>query len=786
MSLISDWQKYSSKSLMLKGRKAEKLFNVLFNLSSSGIYIVRDGKIQFFNPQFEKLSGYSKDELFKLTNPIKLVYPKDRNLVKESTAKMLKGDQTSPFEYRFVKKNGEIRWAMETVTSIRNDHQHITLGNVIDVTALKQAGNELRESEERYRRIVETANEGIWIINEENLIVFINNKMAAMLNFTQKEMIGKPLFDFMDKNSRVIAQTYVDRRSQGICETHDFRFHRADGSDLWAVISTTPILDQNQQYSGTLGMVTDITSRKRTEKKLITALMDSRRREEEIKALLDSTKAVLKYEGFIDRAQVIYSCCKDLIGASCGYIMLFNQDDSYYLPFIDLGDSKCNANIPDSFPPIRGIRNEAYRSGKVTFQNDFTNTDYQKLIPGGHIKIENVLYAPLFIDGKVVGLLGLANKQGGFNQNDIRMLLPFSELAAISLYNSRTLELLKKSEDRFSKAFNASPNIMSISTYKEERYFNVNESFSRVLGFLPEEVLDRTSSELNIWANPEEHSRIIQTLNEHSSLRNLETEMRTKSGELRTGLYSAEIIELNGQKCILSSVNDITDYKRLEQEMDRLERFSLIGEMAASIGHEVRNPMTTVRGFLQMLSRNDECARYRNYFNIMIEELDRANSIITEYLSLAKNKTVDLKNQNLNSILNTLYPLITADVMNANKYFVLETGEIPNLQLNEKEIRQLILNLVRNGLEAMESDGTISIRTYIDGKEVVLAVQDEGPGIDAKKLEKIWTPFYTTKETGTGMGLPVCYGIANRHNASINVSTSTSGTIFLVRFKVQE
>ncbi|TEB16048.1 Sporulation kinase E [Pelotomaculum sp. FP] len=228
---------------------------------------------------------------------------------------------------------------------------------------------------------------------------------------------------------------------------------------------------------------------------------------------------------------------------------------------------------------------------------------------------------------------------------------------------------------------------------------------------------------------------------------------------------------------------DITERKQFENEIARLDRLNLIGEMAAGIGHEIRNPMTTVRGFLQWLSNKKECTKYKEYYDLMIDELNRANSIISEYLSLAKNRTINLKNQNLNAILETMFPLIQADAMVSDKYVVLDLAGIPDLLLDEKEIRQLILNLIRNGLEAMPAGGAITIRTYQEGNKAILSIQDEGPGINPDVIEKLGTPFFSTKEQGAGLGLAVCYSIATRHEAAIDVQTSQNGTTFFVQFK---
>ncbi|MHB1128001.1 MAG: ATP-binding protein [Bacillota bacterium] len=116
----------------------------------------------------------------------------------------------------------------------------------------------------------------------------------------------------------------------------------------------------------------------------------------------------------------------------------------------------------------------------------------------------------------------------------------------------------------------------------------------------------------------------------------------------------------------------------------------------------------------------------------------------------------------------------------------IEKNEIPHLNLNDKEVRQLVLNLVRNGFESMPSGGSLTVKTYAENAQVVLAVKDQGPGITPEIIDKIGTPFITTKENGTGLGLAVCYSIAQRHNARITFDTGPDGTTFYVRFNVKD
>ena len=253
----------------------------------------------------------------------------------------------------------------------------------------------------------------------------------------------------------------------------------------------------------------------------------------------------------------------------------------------------------------------------------------------------------------------------------------------------------------------------------------------------------------------------------------------------------SELRELKEQRINLRRIVDerTTEVKqetekreRIENEVAKLERLNIIGQLAAGLGHEVRNPMTTIRGFLQMLQNKADLLTYKSYFDLMIEELDRANSIITGFLSISKNKPTELRRQCLNKLLDNLFPLLQADAYSQGKKCIFEPGDLVDLDIDTNEITQLVLNLARNGLEAMPPDGCLTINTFMDGQNIVLSVRDEGTGINSEHISKLGTPFFTTKESGTGLGLPMCYSIAGRHNARIEVESSPDGTTFLVRF----
>ena len=223
-----------------------------------------------------------------------------------------------------------------------------------------------------------------------------------------------------------------------------------------------------------------------------------------------------------------------------------------------------------------------------------------------------------------------------------------------------------------------------------------------------------------------------------------------------------------------------------EEEMARLDRLYLVGQMAEGIGHEIRNPMTTVRGYLQLLGEKPEYAARKPTFDLMISELDGANAIITEFLSLTQTERTEVKFQNINDIVKNLYSFIKGATFTQNKHIRFIPGEIPNLELNPSEITQLVLNLTRNGLEAMPEGGCLKVKSYVEDGKVVLAITDEGCGIPPENLRKLGTPFFTTKDSGTGLDLAICYKIVESHNAKIKIDSSTRGTTFFISFPIPE
>ncbi|MDQ0271625.1 ATP-binding protein [Cytobacillus purgationiresistens] len=237
-------------------------------------------------------------------------------------------------------------------------------------------------------------------------------------------------------------------------------------------------------------------------------------------------------------------------------------------------------------------------------------------------------------------------------------------------------------------------------------------------------------------------------------------------------------------KGILVLLSDITVKRAQDEKEIYFEKLRIIGEMAAGVAHEVRNPLTTVKGFLQLVAQDEDLLKFKDIFILMIEEIDRINIIISEFLDIAKNKPSKLEKQNLNKIIQSINPLLKTRALKEDKIIRLQLNPIPSLKLDQNEMRQLLINMVNNSLDAMEPNSSVQIKTYLEEGKVVLSISDEGTGIPSDIMDIVSTPFVTSKEKGTGLGLAISFAIAKRNHAIIDYSSDSTGTTFNIRFTI--
>ncbi|MCM3600931.1 ATP-binding protein [Robertmurraya korlensis] len=222
----------------------------------------------------------------------------------------------------------------------------------------------------------------------------------------------------------------------------------------------------------------------------------------------------------------------------------------------------------------------------------------------------------------------------------------------------------------------------------------------------------------------------------------------------------------------------------LESKVQRAEKFDVVGQLAASVAHEVRNPMTAVRGFLQLLRDAENLTEsQRRYITISMEEIDHSQVILSEYLSLAKPATTDLKILNLKSDLENIIELMRSFTNLQTISIVSSLEDRLLIKGDSSEIKQLFVNLLKNSIEAIGEKGEIMVSAYQNGKHVIVEIEDNGQGMSETQLKYLGTPFYSTKDKGTGVGLSLCYKIVHSMKGTIKVrSKQGRGTRFSIQF----
>ncbi|MCR2802401.1 PAS domain-containing sensor histidine kinase [Paenibacillus soyae] len=227
-----------------------------------------------------------------------------------------------------------------------------------------------------------------------------------------------------------------------------------------------------------------------------------------------------------------------------------------------------------------------------------------------------------------------------------------------------------------------------------------------------------------------------------------------------------------GKSVVLSIIRDLTERKRSEERMLRSEKLSVIGQLAAGVAHEIRNPLTALKGFTQLLR-----AKYKDdsaYFDIMAGELDRINLIVNEFMTLAKPHWTPFRHLEFGGILQSVLSVLEtqATLLNVEIECRIQEG-LPAVYCNENQLKQVLLNIIKNAIEAMPDGGRVTIQVreaaYIAGPQLQISIQDEGPGMPEEIIRRLGEPFVTTKEKGTGLGLMVSTRIIETHQGTLHI-----------------
>ncbi|ELK42041.1 two-component sensor histidine kinase [Brevibacillus agri BAB-2500] len=319
---------------------------------------------------------------------------------------------------------------------------------------------------------------------------------------------------------------------------------------------------------------------------------------------------------------------------------------------------------------------------------------------------------------------------------------------------------------------------------ERSRIVEASQTACKLLGMERLNVINKHVDEV-FSGIPEPHRLIKKELLEGVKLQNVATSW-TNDNQRYELIVDANTLQDESGKTVGAFIlfKDITNLRSFEQKIERNERLAMIGQIAAGTAHEIRNPLTSIKGFLQMFLKSftdSGMDREKTYTEIMLTEINRINSLVSEFLLLSKPRDIQYAMVDLNTVFDEIMPIVESQaLLYGIEVRFTSRGKLPMVVGDTELLKQVFINICKNGIEAMGEQGTLQISHHLDqdGDKMSIDIHDTGPGIPLYIIDKIFDPFFTTKEEGTGLGLSVCQKIIHDIGGQIRVSSKGYGTTF--------
>lgn len=354
---------------------------------------------------------------------------------------------------------------------------------------------------------------------------------------------------------------------------------------------------------------------------------------------------------------------------------------------------------------------------------------------------------------------------------------------ALAVHDIDRLNLLQ----RFAGSFIRDVNLGVILIDTEFRLVDISDTACRVLGISRERSVGRSMDDIFVSV-PREHQLVQRTILEGVLVKNHAVSW-TNNQERYELIMDSSLLRDHAGKTVGAYVmfKDVSNLRSLEQQVQRSDRLAMIGQIAAGTAHEIRNPLTSIKGFLQVLKKTLHEAgmdKEFGYTELMLSEIDRINELVSEFLLLSKPKHTTLTMIDVSTVIREILPIINNEAILHGVLVEYQSAlDLPPIIADRELLKQVFINICKNGIEAMAAEGgtlTITEKTETREQRLNVLIQDTGPGIPSFLIDKIFDPFFTTKEEGTGLGLSVCQRIVHDIGGTLRVSSKGYGTTFVV------
>jgi len=734
-------------------RASERNYREIFNATNDAFFLhdADTGHIIDVNQATCDLTGYPREEILNMSvgefslgdSPYS-----DKEALEWIHRAREEGPQT--FEWKGRTRDGELFWVEVNLKEAIIGGRELVLSVVRDISDRKKAEEELDRSETTLRSILEVSPLGIGLV-KDRVIQWVNERFCDMLGYMSSELLGKDarmVYESDEEYEWVGREKYdqIAKFGKGSVET---RFVKKNGERLDVLLTSSP-LALNDMQRGVTFTALDITERKQAEVELIKTQML-------LSSVIDQSPvpfAIAEKDGTLF---AINDACKKILGV---------EDEPDIKPGMNLFDFHQtwidydeNGNvIPISDLPLAKALQGVSTPGREVRVVRKDGTERWEMVHGVPIYNEN---------GEIVA-----------------GLIIFPDITHEKLAEQALLE----SENKFRTIFETSMDVIS-STTIEGRFLDINSAGEELFGYTREELLKMELRDL--YYNPRDRDRFQELIHEKETLRNFEVTFVRKDGTLVNCLLTSRLVRDDDGNIVgyQSFVKDITDHKKLEEQLQHAQKMEAVGTLAGGIAHDFNNILTTILGYASLLkTKATSDGDLMNSLEVIEESSFRAADLTSQLLAFSRKGRLEKRPVSINMLINEVYNLITKTFDKSIEIELSTDDKLKPIQADESQISQLIMNLVINARDAMPRGGKLTIST--EGIEVAskrpgttdlepdtyahIMVRDTGMGMDEYTKNRVFEPYFSTKKEtgGTGLGMSVVYGIVTGHGGRISVTSA--------------
>jgi len=785
--------------------ESEERFRMVIENANDGILVAQDGMLKFVNPKMQEMVGYSFDEM--TAKPFaEFVHPDDRAMVLDRHVKRLRGElePNHSYQFRVVARDGSVLWVdiRGAVTSWKG--RPATVNFLRDITERINASRALRESEAKYRLVMENAGEGI-LVAQDGILKFANPWILAISGYTMDEMLKLPFLDFIYPEDRPLVYQNHNKRMRGELDpsyVYSFRVLTRTGDVRWVEMKGAQTTWEGKPAS--VNFIFDITQRKLAD--------DALRYRAEFETLIMTLSTEFinleadRIDSGIDRALQVLG---EFIGADRSYVFHFTGGGA----FMSNTYEWCAAGV---VPRIRNRQDIAideampWFAGIIKAPGVFHVPSVADLPPEAAMEkreferqsIQSLLCVPMVFRRSLIGFLGFdaVRTRKTWSADAIVLLRIAGEMLVNALMRKQAEDALRGSEARFRNNFEQAA-VGIVDCTLAGRFQWVNRRFCEITGYSTGELRMLTFREVT---HPDDLEQELQNYQEVLQGKAIsytqEKRYIRKDRSIVWANISVSLVrdESGVPKRFIGVVEDVTDRKRMEEELLKAQKLESLGVLAGGIAHDFNNVLMAIVGQVALMRMKLPSG---DPLGNRLEEVERsalhAQTLTQQLLTFSRGGKPVKKTLSPERVVRDSAGLVLSGT---SVTYTLTIGErLWSVDADEGQMNQAVNNLLINACQAMPDGGCIGIRlenTTVDGSGdlplkqgnyVKLSIADQGIGIPPEHLPKIFDPYFTTKEKGSGLGLSVSYSIIKNHGGCILVeSRPGTGTIFTVYLPASE